>query len=303
MSSTLSSSAMRRGVGPLGGGTHHHHARRVRQAACAATQASAWRLTAAARRSIIRRHAAVSVTAMASSSAASHGDSPHPRTGQLLTPQLLKALDQQIVPILLLSGFLVASLAPAAGVAAANAGARMQPRSCWWPAKQEQRSTTSGCVRSGVTAVMCAHMSCTRRGTAGFPRWVTIFMFVLAGLQLRQGEALQALKATGAGALSSPSLSQGRHSQAALGGHPSPERLARFRPTVCVPLPARGAPTHRRAGCVAWGVVSILVLSPVVSLALPWLPLPDAVKPMALGTAVFCAMPTTLSSGACVLLA
>ncbi|KAI8472893.1 MAG: putative sodium bile acid cotransporter [Monoraphidium minutum] len=77
----------------------------------------------------------------------------------------------------------------------------------------------------------------------GLTALVTTAMFVISGLQLRQGEAAQALKARGA---------------------------------------------------VAYGLASILLLTPLAALAVLRLPLQPE---LAVGLAVFCCMPTALSSG------
>jgi predicted Na+-dependent transporter len=73
---------------------------------------------------------------------------------------------------------------------------------------------------------------------------ITFTMFVIAGLQLRQGEAAKALRAKGA---------------------------------------------------LAYGLTSILLLTPLA--AIPVLALPLEPRELALGLAVFCCMPTALSSG------
>lgn len=78
----------------------------------------------------------------------------------------------------------------------------------------------------------------------GLNAFVTTAMFVLSGLQLRQGEALRAL---------------------------------------------------RSGGAVAYGLASILLLTPLAALAVLKLPLQP--PELALGLAVFCCMPTALSSG------
>lgn len=53
----------------------------------------------------------------------------------------------------------------------------------------------------------------------------------------------------------------------------------------------------KSTGCVTFGLVSILLLTPLLAYVLLRLPLPDHSLPIALGAAVFCCMPTTLSSG------
>ncbi|KIZ05282.1 hypothetical protein MNEG_2671 [Monoraphidium neglectum] len=99
-----------------------------------------------------------------------------------------------------------------------------------------------------VTAI-CVGCSFPQAGVAvsqlpNLTAFVTTAMFVISGLQLRQGEALQALKARGA---------------------------------------------------VAFGIISILLITPLISLAVLRLPLHP--PELAIGLAVFCCMPTALSSG------
>jgi hypothetical protein len=123
--------------------------------------------------------------------------------------------------------------------------------------------------------------------------FVTTAMFVISGLQLRQGEAAQALKARGArgawrgrGAL---------HPQRAAGCTPPPPlRPPAARAPAYIPSPPRLA-RPPRAAAVVYGVAAILFITPLVSLAVLALPLQPPV--LALGLAVFCCMPTALSSG------
>jgi len=146
-----------------------------------------------------RRHVAPQASSNPGSSNSPGSKGSGGGSSPTLVERAVKFVDSQVQVILLLSMMGVGLAAPAAGVAAAQ---------------------------------------------AGLAKAVTVAIFVVAGLQLRRGEALTALSAV---------------------------------------------------GCVAWGMASILLLTPLF--ALPLLALPLEPRALCLGTAVFACMPTTLSSG------